>query len=77
MVSPDEGSSVSARSGNGPSESIEIYGPIGLKRYVKGDGRALILYARGESPGGGPAHGGDDSYRGDDSISAHEGHERA
>jgi hypothetical protein len=49
MVSPAEGSPLSARSGNDPSESIEIYGPIELKRYVKGDGRALILYTHGES----------------------------
>jgi hypothetical protein len=63
MAFPDEGSSVSARFGNDPAEparAAEAYGPIMLRRYVKGDGRALILYTHGESAGGGPAHGGDE-----------------
>ena len=69
MAFPDEGSSVSARFGNDPAEparaaeaaeAAEAYGPILLRRYVKGDGRALILYTHGEPAGGGPAHGGDE-----------------
>jgi hypothetical protein len=36
-------------------EREEAYGPIGFRRYVKGDGRALILYTHGELTGGGPA----------------------
>jgi hypothetical protein len=81
MISRDEGSSVAARSGNDPSERVkshgptaapeEVYGPIRLRRYAKGDGRALILYTHGAPADGGPAH------EGDGSSSAHEGHERA
>ncbi len=26
----------------------EVYGPLGIERHVKNDGRALILYARRE-----------------------------
>ncbi len=44
MISGDEGSSVSARSENDPSGRVETYGPIRFRRYVKDDGRALILY---------------------------------
>jgi hypothetical protein len=53
MTSPDEGPSLSASSGDDPVEPEEAYGPIRLRRYVKGDGRALILYTHG-----GPAQGG-------------------
>jgi hypothetical protein len=69
MAPPDEGSSVSARSGNDPSERAETYGPIRFRRHVKGDGRALILYTHGGGAPGGLAHVGDGS--------AHEGSERA
>jgi hypothetical protein len=44
MVPLPEDSSFSAASGNDPREPEEAYGPIGFRRYVKGDGRALILY---------------------------------
>ena len=54
-----------------PTEREQSYGPIGFRRYVKDDGRALILYTHGGPAGGGLAHGGDGSR------SAHEGHERA
>jgi hypothetical protein len=30
----------------GTDERAEIYGPLALTRHAKGDGRALILYAR-------------------------------
>jgi hypothetical protein len=46
MAPPDEGTSLSASSGNDPVE-LEVYGPIGFRRYVKGDGRGLILYTHG------------------------------
>jgi hypothetical protein len=60
MDSPGEGSALSASSGNDPSsERAEVYGPIELRRYVKGDGRALILYTRGAPPQeGGPIQDG-------------------
>ncbi len=62
MVSPDEGSSLSASSGNDPpehdlAEREETYGPLRFRRYVKGDGRALILYTQGESAQGSLAQG--------------------
>ena len=60
MAPLPEDSSISARSGNDPVEREQAYGPIRFRRYVKGDGRALILYTHGEPAGGGPAHGGDE-----------------
>jgi hypothetical protein len=56
MAPLPEDSSISARSGNDPVEREEDYGPIRFRRYVKGDGRALILYTRGESAQDRPAH---------------------
>jgi hypothetical protein len=44
MAFPDEGTSFFASSGNDPVEPEEVYGPLRFRRYVKGDGRALILY---------------------------------
>jgi len=64
MSFPGEHASLSARSGNDPFERVETYGPmaareeacgpIELRRYVKGDGRALILYTRGSPTQDGP-----------------------
>jgi hypothetical protein len=51
MAFRDEGSSVSARSGSDPAKREEAYGPLRFRRYVKSDGRALILYTR-ERPSG-------------------------
>jgi hypothetical protein len=61
MASPDESTSLSARSGNDPVEPEEAYGPLGFRRYVKDDGRALILYTHGgptqdAAAQDGPAH---------------------
>jgi hypothetical protein len=56
MAFPDEGSSVSARSENDPVELEEAYGPIRFRRYVKDDGRVLILYTHGEPTDRGPAN---------------------
>ncbi|HEY5342307.1 MAG TPA: hypothetical protein VIJ66_01420 [Solirubrobacteraceae bacterium] len=39
-------------------EREETYGPLGFRRYVKGDGRALILYTHGEPTDGGPVDEG-------------------
>ena len=59
MDSPDDSSYVSASSGNDPSsDRAEVYGPIGFRRYVKDDGRALIIYTQGRSTDGGSAHEG-------------------
>jgi hypothetical protein len=58
MALPDEGSSVSARSGNDPAAREQAYGPIRFRRYVKGDGRTLILYTHGGLTDGGPVHEG-------------------
>jgi hypothetical protein len=45
MDSRGEGPFLSASSGNDPAAApAEAYGPIELRRYVKSDGRALILY---------------------------------
>ena len=49
--------SLAAHSGNDPATHEETYGPIRLRRYVKEDGRTLILYARGELAQDGPAQG--------------------
>lgn len=46
MASPEEGSPLSAHSEVRPQEREEAYGPITVRRYVKGDGRALALYSR-------------------------------
>jgi hypothetical protein len=56
----DEGSALSASSGNDPSSGrAEAYGPIELRRYVKSDGRVLILYTHGGSAQeDGPVQGG-------------------
>jgi hypothetical protein len=37
--------------GGHAEERYEAYGPLNVERQVKRDGRALILYARLESPG--------------------------
>jgi hypothetical protein len=58
MAFPDEDASLSASSGNDPVEPEEAYGPIRFRRYVKGDGRALILYTQGRSTDGGSANEG-------------------
>jgi hypothetical protein len=58
MAFPDESSSLSASSGNDPVEPEEAYGPIRFRRYVKGDGRALILYTQGRFTDGGSANEG-------------------
>jgi hypothetical protein len=57
MAFPDEDASLPASSGNDPVEP-EAYGPIRFRRYVKGDGRALILYTQGRSTDGGSANEG-------------------
>ena len=45
MDSRGEGLLLSASSGNDPAAApAEAYGPIELRRYVKSDGRALILF---------------------------------
>jgi hypothetical protein len=33
---------------SGEGKTPEIYGPLGVERHVKEDGRALILYTRRE-----------------------------
>ena len=58
MVPLPEDSSFSAASGNDPREREEAYGPIRFRRYVKGDGRTLILYTHGGLTDGGPVHEG-------------------
>ena len=58
MAPPDEGTSLSASSGNDPVEPEQAYGPIGFRRYVKGDGRTLILYTHGRPTDGGSANEG-------------------
>jgi hypothetical protein len=30
---------------------VELVGPVAIARYVKDDGRALILYSRAQDPG--------------------------
>jgi hypothetical protein len=52
MASPEEGSSLSARSEVQPKEveREEAYGPLTIRRYVKDDGRALTLYSRRAAP---------------------------
>jgi hypothetical protein len=47
MAFPDEDASLFASSGNDPVEPEEAYGPLRFRRYVKGDGRTLILYTQG------------------------------
>jgi hypothetical protein len=56
MISTEDGSSVPARSGNDPAPHEEAYGPVRFRRYVKSDGRALILYTHGDVAHEGPAH---------------------
>jgi len=51
MAPPPEDSSFSAASGDDPREREEAYGPIRLRRYVKDDGRALVLYSQGAPRG--------------------------
>jgi len=58
MASPDEGTSFSARSENDPVEPEEAYGPLRFRRYMKGDGRTLILYTQGRPTDGGSANEG-------------------
>lgn len=48
MSFPGEHASLAARSGNDPATHEETYGPIRLRRYLKEDGRTLILYTRGK-----------------------------
>jgi hypothetical protein len=50
--------SFSASSGNDPVELEEAYGPIGFRRYEKGDGRTLILYTYERPTDGGSADEG-------------------
>jgi hypothetical protein len=69
MDSRGEGLFLSASSGNDSDAApAEAYGPIELRRYVKGDGRALILYTDGGLADDDPAREG--TTRDD---SAHEG----
>jgi hypothetical protein len=42
--------------GNDPVEPEQAYGPIRFRRYVKDDGRVLILYVQGEPTDRGPAN---------------------
>jgi len=58
MAPLPEDSSISARPGNDPVEREQAYGPIRFRRYVKGDGRTLILYTHGGLIDGGPVHEG-------------------
>jgi hypothetical protein len=58
MASPAEGTSLSASSGNDPVEPEEAYGPIRFRHYLKGDGRALILYTQGGPTQDGAAQDG-------------------
>ena len=64
MVSPEKDPptpSLSASSENDPVEPEQAYGPLRFRRYLKGDGRTLILYTHGgpaqdAAAQDGPAH---------------------
>lgn len=43
---PDSEPLPGSPAGEPPSPGEETYGPVTLRRYVKDDGRALILYSR-------------------------------